>query len=108
MSEQRTVTLAFTFDAYHFTRGLRRVQALLDYNSRRLRMRLARTWRVARRPRWLSEEPRWPFPAAWEPPPRLFNWARECPLELVPRRFPPVAGRGRGTVMRSKSPYGLR
>jgi hypothetical protein len=104
MTEQRTVKLTFAFDAYKFIRAIRKLQALLDYNNRRMWMRFARVWRVARRPRWLSEEPRWPFPAAWEPPARLFNWARECPLELMPRRFPPIAGRGRGTVFRPPPP----
>jgi hypothetical protein len=98
MPEQGEITSHF--DAYHVLRGLRRVKRLTDELMIRRIRRFASAVRVAKSPRWLAEEPRWPFPPTWEPPPQLFNWERSCPLDLGPRCFPPIAGRGRGHPMR--------
>lgn len=53
----------------------------------------------------MTADPEWAarvlayFGISW---PRIFDWAKECPADLIRRRtWPPVVGEGRGHIMQS-------
>jgi hypothetical protein len=54
---------------------------------------------AARQPPWLGDVD-WAFPT-WREPRRPFDYKRECSADFT-RQFPPIAGGGRGVVMRQQ------
>lgn len=79
----RIISIAATKAAASFARMRRQLRFLL----------------AARQPPWLGDVD-WAWPT-WREPPRPFDYKRECSADFT-RQFPPIAGGGRGVVMRQQ------